>query len=61
MHTHVAWDNLRIDVYGFTAFCEWFFKEYPRYFVVPVLIDILLSISSFCLQNKVEYDYVTIN
>ena len=22
---YAAWDNLRIDVYGFAAFCEWFF------------------------------------
>ena len=45
IHTHsstdtqfAAWDNLRIDVYGFAAFCEWFFKEYPNYFVVPIRI-----------------------
>ena len=33
-----AWDNLRIDVYGFATFCDWFFKEYPSYFVVPIRI-----------------------
>lgn len=35
---NAAWDNLRIDVYGFATFCEWFFKEYPSYYVVPIRI-----------------------
>ena len=38
LYVNAAWDNLRIDVYGFAAFCEWFFKEYPSYFIVPIRI-----------------------
>jgi len=34
-----AWDLLRIDVYGFRAFTEWFFKTYPTYFISPVRLS----------------------
>ena len=33
---HAAWDNLRIDVVGFTTFCEHFLEQYPGYYVVPL-------------------------
>ena len=32
---HLAWDLLRICVYGFKAFCEDFLKKHPDYFVSP--------------------------
>ena len=35
----IAWDLLRIDFYGFTAFCKWFFAAYPTYFVSPLRIS----------------------
>ena len=35
----VAWDLLRIDVYSFKAFCEWFLSVYPTYFVSPLRIS----------------------
>ena len=31
-----ARDLLWIDVYGFRAFCEWFLRTYPTYFVSPL-------------------------
>ena len=31
-----AWDLLRIDVQGFTEFCDAFLKKYPGYFVSPI-------------------------
>ena len=34
-----AWDLLRIDVYGFKAFCKWFLHAYPGYFVSPLRIS----------------------
>jgi len=34
-----AWDLLRIDVYGFRAICEWFFKAYPTYFISPLRLS----------------------
>jgi len=38
VHIHVAWDLLRIDIYGFRGFCNNFFKQYPGYFVSPLRI-----------------------
>ncbi|XP_065894808.1 uncharacterized protein [Dysidea avara] len=34
-----TWDLLRIDVYGFRAFSEWFFKTYPTYFISLVRLS----------------------
>ena len=34
-----AWDLLRIDVYGFIAFCKWFFRTYPTYFISPIRLS----------------------
>ena len=30
---------MRIDVYGFKAFCKWFLQSYPTYFVSPLRIS----------------------
>ena len=35
----LAWDLLRIDVYGFKAFCEDFLKKHPGYFISPLRIS----------------------
>ena len=32
----IAWDLLRICVYGFTGFATWFLEEYPNHFISPV-------------------------
>lgn len=34
-----AWDNLRIDVFGYKLLCEDFFKRYPGYYLVPLLVS----------------------
>ena len=39
MLSSIAWDLLRIDFYGFKAFCEWFLTAYPTYFVSPLRIS----------------------
>ena len=36
---YLAWDLLRIYVYGFKAFCEDFLKKHPGYFVSPLRIS----------------------
>ena len=38
MSLNTAWDLLRIDVYGFRAFCQYFFEQHPGYFVSPLRI-----------------------
>ena len=35
----IAWDLLRIDVYGFRGFTEWFLKTYPTYFIAPLRLS----------------------
>lgn len=37
--TNLAFDLLRIDVYGFHAFCKHFFDQYPGYFVSPLRLS----------------------
>ena len=54
-----AWDNLKIDVYGFSAFCEWFFMEYLNYYVVPIQItgsavEMLFAQYKYLLGNKLD-------
>ena len=42
MHTlniYAAWDNLRIDVFGFNLLCKDFFSPYPGYYVVPLRVS----------------------
>lgn len=34
-----AWDLLKIDVYGFRAFCEDFLKHHPKHFVAPLRVS----------------------
>ena len=39
-HTkYAAWDNLRIDVFGFNLLCKDFFSRYPGYYVVPLRVS----------------------
>ena len=35
----VAFDLLRIDIYGFTLFCETFLSKYPGYFISPLRLS----------------------
>ena len=35
----IAWDNLRIDVYGFTALTKNFLENHPGYFLSPLRIS----------------------
>lgn len=34
-----AWDNLRVDVYGFIELTKYFLKQYPGYFLSPLRIS----------------------
>lgn len=50
---------LRIDVYGFQAFCEWFLKAYPTYFVSPLWlsgssVETLFSLYKFTAGGKLD-------
>jgi len=47
----IAWDLLRIDFYGFKAFCGWFLTAYPTYFVSPLRISSSVK-ESFFSQYK---------
>ena len=41
-HMHqipIPWDKLRIDVYGFTAFCCWIFSQYASYYIDPLCVS----------------------
>ena len=35
----IAWDLLRIDIYGFREFCNWFLQTYPTYFIAPLRLS----------------------
>ena len=35
----LAWDLLRVCVYGFTHFTEWFLHQYPNHFVSPLQLS----------------------
>ena len=35
----VAFDLLRIDVYGFRSFCKYFLQKYPGYLVSPLRLS----------------------
>ena len=37
--TSLAFDLLRVDVYGFKAFCKDFFTRYPGYFISPLCLS----------------------
>ena len=39
LNLFIAWDLLRINVYGFRAFCQWFLETYPTYFVSPLRLS----------------------
>ena len=54
-----AWDLLRIGVYGFRAFSEWFLKTYPTYFVSPLhlsgsAVESLFSQYKFSARGKLD-------
>jgi len=54
-----AWDLLRIDVYSFKAFCQWFLMAYPTYFVSPLrlsgsAVESLLSQYKFAAGGKLD-------
>ena len=56
---HIAWDLLRIDVYGFKAFCQWFLSTYPTYFVSPLrlsgsAVESLFSQYKFSAGGKLD-------
>ena len=36
---NVAFDLLRIDIYGFRLFCRHFFSKYPGYFISPLRLS----------------------
>jgi len=35
----IAWDLLKIDVYGFQTLCEDFFRHHPNHFISPIRIS----------------------
>ena len=35
----IVWDNLRIDVYGFTELTKYFFRCYSGYFLSPLRLS----------------------
>ena len=39
LYTSLAWDLLRVCVYGFSGFTAWFFDEYPEHFISPVRLS----------------------
>ncbi len=34
-----AWDLLKVDVYGFEQFCEYFLKSHPQNFISPLRLS----------------------
>lgn len=54
-----AWDNLRIDALGFTAFCKSFLKRYPGYYIVPLrmsgsAVETLFAQYKYLSGNKLD-------
>ena len=62
---YVAWDLLRIDVYGFNAFAKWFLQTYPTYFISPLrvsgcAVESLFSQYKYSAGGKLDtVNYVT--
>ena len=55
----LAWDLLRIDVFGFKGFCQWFLNTYPTYFISPLrlsgsAIESLFSQYKYCAGGKLD-------
>ena len=55
----IAWDLLRIDVYGFQAFCKWFLETYSTYFISPLrlsgsAVESLFSQYKFTAGGKLD-------
>ena len=56
---HTAWDLLRVCVYGFQHFAEWFFEEYPDNFLSPIrlsgsAVETLFSQFKHCAGGKLS-------
>ena len=54
-----AWDLLRVDVYGFKQFCEYFFKAHPYNFVSPLrvsgsAVEMLFSQYKYAVGGKLD-------
>lgn len=55
----VAWDLLRVCVYGMTGFAEWFLHEYPNHFISPIrlsgsAVETLFSQFKHCSGGKLS-------
>ena len=55
----VAWDLLRVDVFGFEALCEDFFTQFPNHFISPLrlsgsAVESLFSQLKFTTAGKLE-------
>ena len=48
----VAWDLLRICVYGFESFCGYFLNKYPDRFVSPLRVSSSVVKSLFCQYKR---------
>ena len=60
-----AWDLLRVDVYGFKQFCEYFFKAHPYNFVSPLrvsgsAVETLFSQYKYAAGWKLDSNYATV-
>jgi hypothetical protein len=53
MSTFLAFDLLRIDVFGFQKFCEYFLSKFPGYFISPLRLSgsAVESLFSQCKYN----------
>lgn len=59
LETSLAFDLLRVDVYGFKAFCKDFFTRYPGYFISPLrlsgsAIESIFSQYKYCAGGKLD-------
>ena len=55
----IAWDLLRVDVFGFEALCEDFFKQFPDHFMSPLrlsgsAVESLFSQLKFTTAGKLD-------
>jgi len=57
--SYVAWDLLRVCVYGMTSFAEWFLYQYPQHFISPIrlsgsTVETLFSQFKHCSGGKLS-------
>ena len=54
----IAWDLLRVCVYGMTSFAEWFLNHYPEHFISPYksgsAVETLFSQFKHCSGGKLS-------